>query len=95
MILHTSLASLLDLPLNFMLRYMIFPSFSCYATGSYLGFDVALIDLLSFLLGGAGWGGDDTTHVSCFATGSSFELHATLHDLSLVFLLRYWILPWF
>ena len=36
MILHMSLASLLDFPLNFMLRYMIFPWFSCYATGSML-----------------------------------------------------------
>ena len=42
-----------------------------------------------------GWGGDDTTHVSCFATGSSFEHHATLHDLSLVLMLHYMIFPWF
>ena len=60
---------------------------SCYATCSSLvlrheidELDATLLDLHLFLLGGVGWGGDDTTHVSCFATGSSFALDATPLD---------------
>ena len=38
-----------------------------------------------------GWGGDDTTHASCFAIESSFTLDATLLDLVLPLTLRYLI----
>ena len=73
-------ATLPDLKLALMLRHLlrclILACPRCYAASSCL---------VSSGWGWVGWGGDDTTHVFCFA-GFSFTLDATLLDL-LLFLL--------
>ena len=94
-------ATLLDSALPLMLRYLILPCPWCYAAWSYPALDATLLDptlplMLRYLIfscffwvgwSWVGWGGDDTTHVSCFATGSSFTRDATPLDLSLPLML--------
>ena len=91
-----SMATLQDLHLDFMLRYMIFTCTSCYATWSSLALHATLHDLhlplhatlhdlhLHFMLRYMSF-----TCTSCYATWSSLALHATLHELHLHFMLRY------
>ena len=80
-----SMATLQDLHLHFMLRYMIFTCTSCYATRSSLALHATLQDLhLHFMLPYKIF-----TCTSCYPTCSSLALHATLQDLHLHFMLRY------
>ena len=72
----TCCATLHDLHLHLVLRYMISTCAWCYAAWSSLALDATLHDLRLHLdrwwRGGVGlgWGGDNTRRVSCYATWS-------------------------
>ena len=85
-----SMATLQDLHLHFMLRYMIFTCTSCYPTWSSLALHATLQDLhLHFMLRSMIF-----TCPSCYAPWSSLALHATLHDLSHGYWPGLWTMVW-
>ena len=90
---NMSLCTLHDLHLM-MLRYMIFTwtwlRYMIFTCTLMLRFTIFTCTLADEDVDGVGWGGDNTKHVSLYATWSSLD-DATLHDLHLNLMLRYMI----